>query len=235
MSEIEPPPDGLKDLFAAEKSAPVFDSSIHSVMRARLAAIVGKTPLGHAVVGGVLGGAGKALAIIAIIVAAGTGAIVAVKHGHATETAKPAIALQARAPAPSTFAPAPTPPPASHIAPAAQQAESVTAKPQDPSPRVATKTPEQSEPDLLASAWTVLSAGEPKQALKLADEDAQLHPDGVLGEERDAVRISALVKLHRMDEARSAASRFIQEYPTSVHRGVVERAMNGEEPQKESP
>ena len=68
MSEIEPLPDGLKDLFAAEKSAPVFDSSIHSVMRARLAAIVGKTPLGHAVAGSVLGGAGKALAIIAITV-----------------------------------------------------------------------------------------------------------------------------------------------------------------------
>jgi outer membrane protein assembly factor BamD (BamD/ComL family) len=81
----------------------------------------------------------------------------------------------------------------------------------------------------------MLSAGDPEQALKLASEDEQLHPDGVLGEERDAVRISALVKLHRMDEARSAASRFIQEYPTSVHRVVVERAMSGEEPREESP
>jgi hypothetical protein len=235
MSELEPPPDGLKDLFAAEKSAPVFDSSIHSVMRARLAAIVGKTPLGHAVAGSVLGGAGKALAIIAITVAAGAGTVVAMKHRRPTETAKPSIALQASAPAASTLASLPTTPAASVTAPSVQAAEPMVAKPGHPSQHVASKTPEQSEPDLLASAWTMLSASEPEQALKLADEDAQLHPNGVLGEEREAVRISALVKLHRMDEARSAASRFIQEYPTSVHRDVVEHALSGDESPKESP
>jgi hypothetical protein len=232
MSEIEPPPDGLKDLFAAEKSAPVFDTSIRSAMRARFAAAVGKTALGHAVAGSVLGGAGKALAILAITVAAGAGTVAALNHGRTSDTAKPA---ETSASVASTFTPTPTPPAAIDIAPATQAAEPLAAKPPHSSPRVASKTPEQSEPDLLASAWTVLSAGEPEQALKLADEDAQLHPDGVLGEERDAVRISALVKLHRMDEARSAASRFIQEHPTSVHRAVVERALNSEELQKESP
>jgi hypothetical protein len=230
MSEIEPPPDGLKDLFAAEKASTVIDTSIRSVTRARFAAAVGKTPLGHAVAGGVLGGAGKALAIIAITVAAGAGAVVAVKHGRTTETAKPAVPLQASAPVASTFAPAPEPAAATDIAPAAQAAQPSAAKPQRASSRVAVRAPEQSEPDLLARAWTVLSAGEPEQALKIAEQDAQLYPDGVLGEERDAVRISALVKLHRMDEARSAASRFIRQHPTSVHRALVERSIREESP-----
>jgi hypothetical protein len=222
MSEIEPPPDGLTDLFAAEKAARVVDPSAHSVMRARLAAVVGKTPLGHAVVGGVLGGAGKALAIIAITVAAGAGTVVAVRHGRTTQTAKPAVSLRTTAPVATT--PPPTPPVAvSEIAPVVSSASHA---------RVAIKAPEPSEPDLLARAWTVLSAGEPEEALRLADQDAQLHPDGVLVEERDAVQISALVKLHRMDEARSAASRFIRAYPTSVHRDLVERAL---QPEQESP
>jgi hypothetical protein len=226
MSEIEPPPDGLTDLFAAEKAAPVLDTSVHSVMRARLAAVVGKTPLGHAVVGGVLGGAGKALAIIAITVAAGAGTVVAVRHGRTTETAKPAVSLRTTAPVASTPPPTPEPAAASEIASAVPSATMPSHA------RVAIKAPEPSEPDLLARAWTVLSAGEPEEALKIAEQDAQLHPDGVLGEERDAVQISALMKLHRMDEARSAASRFIRAYPTSVHRALVERAL---QPEQESP
>jgi hypothetical protein len=224
MSEIEPPPDGLTGLFAAEKAAPVLDTSVHSVMRARLAAVVGKTPLGHAVVGGVLGGAGKALAIIAITVAAGAGTVVAVRHGRTTETAKPAVPLRTSAPVPST--PPPTPEPAA----ASEIASTVPSATMPSHARI--KGPEPSEPDLLARAWTALSAGEPEEALKIAEQDAQLHPDGVLGEERDAVQISALVKLHRMDEARSAASRFIRDYPTSVHRDLVERAL---QPERESP
>ncbi|HEY1550824.1 MAG TPA: hypothetical protein VGG28_23505 [Kofleriaceae bacterium] len=228
MSEIEPPPDGLKDLFAAEKTAKVLDPSVHSGMRARLAAVIGRTPLGHAVV---LGGAGKALAIIAITIAAGAGAVVALKHGRTTETAK---AMKTGAPVATVVPSTPVRAVASDIAPAPNAAEPPAAK-----PRVAGKAPEQTEADLLARARTVLSAGDPEQALEIAEHDAQLHPDGALAEERDAVRISALVKLRRTAEARSAASRFIQQYPTSVHRDLVERAMQRDEPrptvQKESP
>jgi hypothetical protein len=78
---------------------------------------------------------------------------------------------------------------------------------------------------LVRRAWLALSAGEPALALQLVDEDARLHPDGVLAEERAAVHIAALAKLNRTAEARAAASRFIQLHPTSVHRARIERAI----------
>jgi outer membrane protein assembly factor BamD (BamD/ComL family) len=86
-----------------------------------------------------------------------------------------------------------------------------------------------SEPELLKRAWTALSDGEPQKALQITEQDAQLHPDGDLAEEREAARIAALAKLHRIDEARSAASRFLQVHPASVHRALVERAIHSEE------
>src|SRR5262249_1111856 len=78
---------------------------------------------------------------------------------------------------------------------------------------------------LVRRAWVALSSGQPALALQLGDEDASLHPDGVLAEERAAVQIAALAKLHRRTEARAAASRFIALHPASVHRARIERAI----------
>jgi hypothetical protein len=90
---------------------------------------------------------------------------------------------------------------------------------------VVTPTESRSQLALVRRAWLALSAGEPALALQLVDEDARLHPDGVLAEERAAVHIAALAKLNRTAEARAAAARFIQLHPTSVHRARIERAI----------
>jgi hypothetical protein len=74
-----------------------------------------------------------------------------------------------------------------------------------------------------------LSAGQAALARQLVEQDAKLHPDGTLGEERDAVEILALAQLGRMAEARTAGARFIQRYPTSVHRARIERTIDPKE------
>jgi hypothetical protein len=90
---------------------------------------------------------------------------------------------------------------------------------------VAHAAPSPSQVVLVRRAWVALSSGQPALALQLVDQDASLHPDGVLAEERAAVQIAALAKLHRRTEARAAASRFIALHPTSVHRARIERAI----------
>ena len=69
--------------------------------------------------------------------------------------------------------------------------------------------------------------GEPERALSIVDEDTRLHESGALDEERDAVRIVALARLGRLDEARRAATQFEHDYPTSLHHDLVKRALAG--------
>lgn len=237
MSDYEPPPDELKDLFAAEKAAPTIDASTRAALRSRLAATVGNALLGHVAAGTALGGAGKALAIVALMLAAGGGAVIAVKHARSSAPVE-----EHRATAPANVAAGSAPNPVQEQRAAAEittperaQNATVRSKPEVPASSTAGAKPAAhdvaapSEVELLKRAWTALSVGEPEQALQIAEQDAQLHPDGVLAEEREAVQIAALAKLHRMDEARSSASHFIQENPTSVHRALVERAIQREE------
>ena len=234
MSELEPPPDALKDLFAADKQAPTIAVSTRAALRSRLAATVGRAPLGHAAAGAALGGASKALAIVAIALAAGAGTAIAVKHARAS---RPVI----QQPAPPQNTAVVSAPPPVHAHDPAEAAETQKSEHPplrssvQPHPRTEDETTElhnasaPSEPDLLKRAWTALSAGEPERALQITEQDAQIHPDGVLAEEREAARIVALARLHRMDEARSAASRFLKEHPESIHRALVERAIHSEE------
>jgi hypothetical protein len=56
-----------------------------------------------------------------------------------------------------------------------------------------------------------------------------LHADGALAEERAALEITALAKLHRMDEARAEAIHFRRVYPNSLHQDLVTRALTLEE------
>lgn len=78
------------------------------------------------------------------------------------------------------------------------------------------------EAQLLHAAWM---AHDPARALALVHQDAQLHPDGPLAEERAAIEAIALANLHQVDDARAAATRFYSLYPNSTHRALVERAV----------
>jgi outer membrane protein assembly factor BamD (BamD/ComL family) len=91
-----------------------------------------------------------------------------------------------------------------------------------PNPSIATAP---SQAALLARAWSALESGAADRALELSRRDEQLHPDGALREEREALAVVALAKLQRHRDAAAAASQFINDHPASVHRALVERSL----------
>jgi len=229
MTDPDQLPPELADLFAAERGARTTDASGRSAIRSRLAAVLVGIPLGAAAAtAGALGGATKVLSIVALTVAAGGGAI-AVVHHASTSRASP--------PRSSSVLPA-TPPrearPPSVIdrrasAPAPEAVPAPVPAPTRPARSTRHTIVTSSEPELLREAWTAVSSDDAPRALQLTERIAQLYPAGVLDEEREAVHVVALAKLHRLDEARVAASQFAERHPTSVHRALLERELHEQE------
>ena len=56
-------------------------------------------------------------------------------------------------------------------------------------------------------------------------EHEQRYPNGLLGQEREAVAISALWEIGRRDEARRRAERFAGEHPRSTYLGRMQRML----------
>jgi hypothetical protein len=71
------------------------------------------------------------------------------------------------------------------------------------------------EADLLRQADGAVKAGNPSRALALVHEHATKFPNGIMSEEREAVRIVVLCALGRIEDARAAASLFLREHPRS--------------------
>jgi hypothetical protein len=230
MSEHEHVPEELAELFAAERAAPGADAATRAAARSRLAAAIAHLPLGKAAA---LGGAGKLLVVLAIAVAAGTGTVALLKSDERATprppTPVPAAIVTERE---ERVAPPPAPESEQTPEPIAIPSPARSAKPErvtrsertPPAPQQAPTAPP-SQAQLLRRAWALVSSGQPAEALELVRNDQQLHPDGVLAEERDALTVHALVKLQRIDEARAAAAGFIVKYPNSVHRAQVELAV----------
>jgi hypothetical protein len=230
VSEL--PPE-LRDLIAAERTSPLPTSRI--AVRSKLAASVGAAPLGHVASASLVGSA-KVLAILAIVAATGT--IAALSHSTSSETSRaPAVArVPVSVPVTRAVEPgAPVPPPHVELAAPASPAPPPRLRPsiKKPPPEavdeavraaVAESPRVASEAELLRRAWSA-STHDPAQTLALVIEDERFYPDGVLAEERDALRISALAKLDRLDDARVAATRFFVHHPDSVHRAMVERSI----------
>jgi hypothetical protein len=218
-------PSELADLFAAERGAPGASPAVRTAVRAKLAAAIAHAPLAGL-------GIGKLLAILALTIGAGT--YVALRHSSGTADASPPTA-HTTAPAPQPPPPAPhdvaivapdlAPPPAPARRPAPRHV--VAEPPAQPLPEatVAPPPPAPAQAVLVRDAWLALSANDPRRALDLADQDASIHPDGVLAEEREAIRIVALARLGHIDEARVAASTFLARYPATVHRDLVTDAI----------
>ena len=68
----------------------------------------------------------------------------------------------------------------------------------------------------LGEAQRALKQGDGARAVALLDELAARHPTGVLREERLAARVFALCAADRVEEAREAGKRFLEELPASV-------------------
>ncbi len=78
---------------------------------------------------------------------------------------------------------------------------------------------------LLDEARSALLAGEPARAVERLDRHRVHFPDGLLVEERDAMRVEALVKASRYDEARSLGSAFRARWPASLFLATVDSAI----------
>jgi len=74
---------------------------------------------------------------------------------------------------------------------------------------------------LVSGARSTLRAGNATTALQLIERAASRFPHGVLVQEREALRIEALVALGRIGEARARAQAFVSAYPKSPHLGRV--------------
>lgn len=137
----------------------------------------------------------------------------------ATRSNAPAPAASSVA-APTASAPAVvTAPPtvtttAEATAPSASAAPS--SKPAVAAPQPSASAPARAEIEILKEAQAAL-AGSPSRALALCDEHARSHPKGSLGQEREMVRIQALIALGRTTEARALADAFKKANPSSAY------------------
>jgi hypothetical protein len=219
---------GVRELIQKAASAPV--QANRAAIRARIAQTVKAGGGGGAASGGAsrLGRwlLGSTLAFVII-----TGGYLALRGGDDQPANVPGARLAASAPAlASAPAPvmAPTPPVAGpppalprRVATPTANAATVAAPPTD-SPR--------DEATLLAEATRALARGDRGRVLTLADEHMRRFPHGVLAEERESLRIDALLGLGRRAEAAAAAKSFAAAYPHSVHAAQVERALREESP-----
>jgi type IV secretory pathway VirB10-like protein len=178
----------------------------------------------------------KVLGAVVILGAAGVGLARLGAPGAPASSAAPPARTEAAAiaPPPAIEAPAPTdlpappaieapaaPPVAATAAVIAAAAPTASIAPRPSSKPVAAPTaaPEgdtlEAETRRLREAHGALQGGDPGKALALLDEQSAAYEKGELREERAAARILSLCKLGRVDEARAAAARFLQESPRS--------------------
>jgi hypothetical protein len=78
---------------------------------------------------------------------------------------------------------------------------------------------------LLDEARALIVQGAPDRALARLDEHRVRFPDGMLGEERDAMAIEALVNAGHYDDARARADAFRARAPNSLFMATVDSAI----------
>jgi hypothetical protein len=165
----------------------------------------------------------KPIALLVTTFALGMGSGAAL-HSWLRSGPTPAMAPSAQAPPPAvpSIAPRPTsepaaPPSASSVCPA-------------PPPRTPDRERETDrglgrERALLDQARASLVGGDPGRALAALDRHRRLFPEGHLEEERDVLRVRALLGAGRTKEAQTEAGRFLRKHPASLFRPAVEEAI----------
>jgi hypothetical protein len=161
--------------------------------------------------------------VLAFGVLAGAAAWVATQPGPASSppdrSAETALASSSAAP---------TPP---RVEPSASSPEPGAAPDRTPAPSAERAKPEtpagslQEERVILDRARAHLLSGEPAAALEDVEKYARSFRRGVLAEEREALRVEALVAARRTAQARAAAARFHAAYPGSMLAPAVDDAL----------
>jgi hypothetical protein len=212
------PPD-ITALIAAERAAPDPSAALMNSVRSQVTQSVRHAPLGHAVRGLAI-----KLVVLAVVIAAGA-LVYYASHpfeGHAPTWAQPVEASSADI--------------TDTVELTQRESPVVAAVPTATFPTAARRiaannTPAAPRADIarmLTTAWQRLSADEAAQALELVEQVEALDAQGPLEEERHALEVSALLALHRNDEARASAQLFVERYPQSIHAQLVRRALTNE-------
>ena len=149
---------------------------------------------------------------------------------HAT-TSKPTEVVRVVQVAAPERAATEAPPPAARSVPVAPLAprHKVPAKlpPVASSQAVAKDPAVAAERALIEMGRTALGRGQARAAYEAMVEHEQRFPRGRLGEERDAIRIQALVEVGQLAAARLLAEGFARDYPRSLLRPAIDRALSG--------
>lgn len=90
-------------------------------------------------------------------------------------------------------------------------------------------SPARSEIEILREAQSNASSS-PGRAIALCDEHARLYPSGALSEEREFIRIQALMAAGRVGEARALADAFEARHPGSAHAVRLEEIVGRAKP-----
>jgi hypothetical protein len=140
---------------------------------------------------------------------------------------QPDLETSTAAPAPRAKVVEPTPPSgeprerAPAVEPAIPRAPepAVVVPPRAPSSEVAPDPREESR--VIAAARDALRSGRFTSALATLEEARLRYPNGILGQEREALTIEALVAADRRDEAEKRAAAFLHDHPESPHAARV--------------
>jgi hypothetical protein len=182
-------------------------------LRARLAPQLGAAPRAGSLPRWPLGaGIGiVAIAALGVWLAANRAAPPAAPEARTSIAAPPRLAAPQPAPRPATSVPR---------APAVPEPERPRAA--RPAPASAAARDDLAEEVRILRAAEQSLASSPGESLRLGEEHRRRFPRGTLAQEREVVAIDALVRLGRMDAARTRAERFGQSYPGSSHAARVE-------------
>ncbi|HTB77893.1 MAG TPA: hypothetical protein VK762_31825 [Polyangiaceae bacterium] len=229
MSESIPPLD--PDLLGALRDAEPAPAVVRARARQRLMSAVGGVGggSGGGGGGGAAGGSGQSMApgmprAIAFVLGGvvGVGLYVALAPAPAARV----VYVDRIVPAPPT---APLATAATVTAVAAGEGSTAGAATPPTTPSAASPTGASqlsAERILLDEARAAIAQGDPARALDRLERHRRTFPVPLLGEERDAMWVQALVKAGRYDEARSHAAAFRKRSPDSLFSSVVDSAID---------
>ena len=205
-----------------------------------------------AITGGIAANAGKLIVAVAVGASIGLGGYFLATQGSDTPSpvVQPAITETAPAPAEHPSLPEPTRPETATVedsqpAPPPAQRATIARPMKRPersagTPPAAIEKPPLLEPEpeghasdlaslseehrLIRNAKRALDSGDADGALALLSEHGRRFASGQLGQERSALRIIALCKLGRHQEAEGERDRFATSWPQSSHADRIDRA-----------
>ncbi|MBK7860705.1 MAG: hypothetical protein IPJ65_19300 [Archangiaceae bacterium] len=233
QSELPPLPDDLRRMLA-ELPGEAPSADVEARMFAAIGAALAPTAAATATAAGAKAGASASGAsavgagVAKYVVAAFIAGAVAGGGAHAVLAPTPVRVVTA--PLPIAVAPEPAvarepviEPPPPPTAPAPEAPRRVK---REPKVEAAAPAPGHlgEERRLLDAARTALREGKPDRALTVLEQHLQGFERGELAEEREAMRVQALMSLQRVAEARLLAAEFRARYPGSMFLPVIDEA-----------